>query len=343
MDKKEIQNITSIGIFLVLITLSFFVLKELLISILAGVILGFVFLPLYNFIQKKLKNKTLSAIIVCAIFLGGLIIPIWFLTPVVLNQSISVFISSQNIDFVSPLKSVFPGAFSSPEVTSEIARVMHSFVTNLTSGAMNAISNLLLQFPVIFLNLLVTFFIFFYVLRDNQEFVNYIKSVLPFKKEIETKIFKSSKDITSSIIYGQVIVGILQGLLVGIGFFIFGVPNALFFTILSVIAGIFPVIGATVIWIPLVLYLFLKGEFVSVIGITVFGILGSFFENSVKPIMIYKKTNVHPGIILLGMIGGIYFLGFLGFILGPLILAYLLIIIEIYRDKKVPGIFIQNV
>ena len=341
MEKKEIQKITAIGILLVLITLSFFILKDLLVSILAGIILGFIFLPLYDFFQKKLKNKNLSAFLVCAILIIGLVLPIWFLTPVVLNQSIGVFISSQNINFISPLKSIFPGIFSSPEIASDVGRVMQGFVTNLTSGAMNAISGLLLEFPVILLNLLVTFFIFFYVLRDNHEFIDYIKSVLPFPKEVEDKIFKSSKDITSSIIYGQIIVGILQGLLVGIGFFIFGVPNALFFTLLAVIAGILPVIGATIVWIPLIIYLFLQGEFVSVIGIAAFGIVGSFFENSIKPIMVYKRTNLHPGIILLGMIGGIYFLGFLGFIIGPLILAYLLIILEIYRDKKVPGIFIQ--
>ncbi|PIO00979.1 hypothetical protein COT60_02910, partial [Candidatus Pacearchaeota archaeon CG09_land_8_20_14_0_10_30_9] len=61
-----------------------------------------------------------------------------------------------------------------------------------------------------------------------------------------------------------------------------------------------------------------------------------------KPLIIYKRTNVHPVVILLGMIGGVYFLGFIGFILGPLILAYLLIVLEVYRDKKTPGIFLQN-
>jgi len=342
MEKKELQNFVGVGAILVLLVLSFLVLKGLIVSILAGILLGFVFLPLYNYLCKKIKNKNLTAGLVCIILIFVLIIPAWFLTPVVLNQSIQVFISSQQIDFVSPIKSIFPGIISSPEVSGELTRVLQSFVTNLTSGAMNAISNLLLEFPTIFLNLLVTFFIFFYVLRDNKEFVDYIQSVLPFSKEIEKRIFKSTKEITFSIIYGQIIVGILQGILVGIGFFIFGVPNALFFTLLAVIAGILPIIGATVVWIPLVIYLFLNGQFVPGVGITVFGLLGSFFENSLKPIMIYKKTNVHPGIILLGMIGGIYFIGFLGFILGPLILAYLLIILELYRDKKVPGIFIQN-
>jgi len=342
MEKKEIQNITSIGIVLIFITLSFFVLKGVLISILAGVLLGFIFLPLYNFFQKKIKNKNFSASLVCVILIAGIILPLWFSIPIVLKQSIEVFISSQNIDFVSPLKSIFPGIFSSPDVASEIGMVIHSFVTNITSGAMNAVSALLLQLPLILLNLLVTFFIFFYVLRDNNEFVSYIKSVLPFSKELETKIFKSSKDITFSIIYGQMIVGLLQGIIVGIGFFIFGVPNALFFTILAIIAGILPIIGATVVWIPLAIYLFLQGQFVAVLGLIVFGLIGSFFENSVKPLIIYKRTNVHPVVILLGMIGGVYFLGFIGFILGPLILAYLLIVLEVYRDKKTPGIFLQN-
>ena len=86
---------------------------------------------------------------------------------------------------------------------------------------------------------------------------------------------------------------------------------------------------------------FVKGTFVSATGVILFGILASFFENAIKPAFIAKRTNVHSAVILLGMFGGLFFLGILGVIIGPLILAYLLIILEIYRDKKGPGLFVQ--
>ncbi len=342
MKRKDLQKGTSIGVIVILIVLSFLVLKEIIVSILAGVILGFIFLPLYEFFQRKFNNKNLSASLVCGIFIIGLVIPLWFLTPLILNQSIQVFISSQQIDFVSPVKSIFPSLFSSPEIASELGRVIRSFVTNLTSGAMNAISSILLDFPTIFLHLLVTFFIFFYVLRDNKEFVEYIQSILPFSESVEKRLFKSSKEITSSILYGQIVVGILQGAFAGLSFFLFGVPNALFLTLVAAITGILPVVGTSLVWIPVAIYVFLDGSLFSALGIIAFGLLASFFENSIKPTIVSRRTNVHPGIILIGMIGGIFFLGLLGVIIGPLILSYLLIVLELYRDKKVSGIFLQD-
>ncbi len=339
--EKGVQKIVAIVLTGVLFVLSFFVLSPIMISLLSGVILGFAFLPIYEFIQKKVKNKNLAASIVCAIIVLLIIVPLWFLTPVLLKQSVQIFTSTQNMDFVTPLKSIFPSAFVSPDVSLELTNAIHSLVTNLTHSAVSAISDILLSFPTLFLQLLVVLFIFFFVLRDNSELVSYIQSVLPFSKDIEKKIFNSSKDITFSIIYGQILIGIIQGILTGLGFYLLGIPNALFLGVLATILGVIPLIGPALIWVPVAIFSLLNGSIWTTLGVIFIGIVNLLFENSVKPMIISKRTNVHPGVILLGMVGGVFFFGIVGFIIGPLILAYLLIIIEIYRDKKVPGIFIQ--
>ena len=177
------------------------------------------------------------------------------------------------------------------------------------------------------------------MLRDKDNLVSYIKSLLPFSKDVERRLFESSKEITFSVIYGQVIVGILQGITVGIGFFIFGVPNALVLTLLASLAGIFPVIGTTIIWAPVVIYLFVAGNTLPAFGVIIFGILSAFLDNLVRPIIVARRTKMHSALVLVGMIGGLFLFGIMGFILGPLILAYLLIILEVYRNKRTPGIF----
>ena len=207
---------------------------------------------------------------------------------------------------------------------------------------MNIFSKFVLDFPTLFLQFLITVFTFFFVLRDGDKLVDYIQSVLPFPKEVEKKLFKSSKDITFSVLYGQVVLGVLQGLIVGIAFFAFGVPNALLFTLLACLAGIFPIIGTTIVWLPVAIYLIVSGEIVATIGVVVFGVLSSILENVIKPVFISKRTNLHSAIILIGMVGGLFMFGILGVVLGPLILAYLLIILEIFRDKRIPGVFIKK-
>ncbi len=342
MDKEYWRRIISTVILLILVILSFFLLKPILSSIIIGIILAFLFRPLYQKINKKINSKNLAATLVSIILVLLILIPLWFLTPIVINQSIQIFISSQNIDFVTPLKNFFPSIFSSEIFSNQIGLTIQEFVTKTTSSIMTGLADLVSNFPTLFLKTLVILFTFFFILRDNDKFIEYIQSVLPFSKDIEKRLFKSSRDITSSILYGQVIIGVLQGIFVGLGFFIFGVNNALFLTLAACLAGIFPIIGTTIIWVPVVIFLFVGGSPISALGIIFFGLISIFLENVVKPNFVSKRTNVHSSIILLGMVGGLFMFGFLGFILGPLILAYLLIILEIYRDKKAPNILIHS-
>lgn len=341
MDRNYMRNISYLFILLILLVLSFLLLKPVLMSIITGIILASLFVPLYRRINKKIKSRDLSASIIMVVLLLLIILPLWFLTPVLLDQSIKIYSAVQDIDFVTPLKTIFPSIFQTEQFSNEIGSVIFSFVTKITNSSTNMISKLILNFPTLFLQLIVVFFTFFFVVRDNEKLISYIQSILPFNKEVETKLFKSTKDITFSILYGQVVIGILQGIFAGISFYLFGVDNALFLTLLACMAGIFPIIGTSVVWIPVAAFLIIGGGVVPALGVTAFGLLSAFFENAVKPAFVSKRTNVHSAVILIGMVGGLFMFGILGFIIGPLILAYLLIVLEIFRDKRTPGFFIQ--
>jgi len=341
MDDKPYTRITSGIILLVLIVLAFFLIKPFLLSMILAFILAFIFRPLYMRLNKKVKSKGLSATIICIFLLILIVIPVWFLTPILVNQSIQIFVASQDLDLVTPLKQLLPQLFETEVVSSSITTALYSFITKITNSTMNAFSNLLLNFPTLFLQFLVVLFVFFFSLKDGEALVDYIKSLLPFSKEIEKRLFKSTNDITYSVLYGQVVLGVLQGLLVGVGLFLFGVDNALFLTLLACLAGILPIIGTAVIWIPVVIYLLISNQIGAFFGVLIFGLASTIFESIIKPAFVAKRTNVNSAIILIGMVGGIFFLGALGTVIGPLILAYLLIILDLYRDKKIPGAIIE--
>jgi predicted PurR-regulated permease PerM len=120
------------------------------------------------------------------------------------------------------------------------------------------------------------------------------------------------------------------------------VPNALFFTLLASLAGILPVIGTTLVWLPMAIYLLASGNTISAIGVTAFGLISSSIDNFLRPVIVSRKTKMHPAIVLVGMIGGLFFFGVLGFILGPLILAYLIILLEVYKNKRSSIVFIKE-
>jgi len=338
MDDIYFRRVITAVILGALIILSFFLLKPILLSVIMGFILAFAFTPVYNKLFKLIKSRNITSLLICILLIALIVLPLWFLTPILIDESIKLYLEVQKMDFVTPLKNIFPSLFASEEFSAEIGSILHSFISEAANSLMNSLSQLILNFPNIFLQFTIVFFTFFFVLKDKEKLISYVQSLLPFSKEIEKKLFESSKNITSSVIYGQIIIGILQGIIVGVGFLIFQVPNALLLTLFAAIAGVIPIIGPVIIWVPVVIYLFISGDTISAIGVSIFGILASTIDNFLRPLIVSKRTTLHPALIIVGMIGGFFLFGVLGFILGPLIIAYLLIVLEVYRDKRFPGI-----
>jgi predicted PurR-regulated permease PerM len=336
--KKAVPLITVLA----LIALAFFVVKPILMAIILGILLAFIFSPVYVFINKFLKRRNLSAFLICLILIVLIILPLWYLAPTIINQAIKFYLSAQQMDFVTPLTNFFPNFFQSDTFSNEVADAMRTFITNATDSLFDSLSNILVNIPNIILEMIVVFFTFFFVLRDGDKLVLYIKSLIPFSKDVEDKLVKSTKEITLSILYGQVIVGIIQGLIASIGFFIFKVPNAVLLMLFSAIAGIIPVFGNVIVWLPVSIYFLLAGNTLAALGVAAFGLISILIETLIKPVFISKFAKVNTSIILIGIIGGMMVFGLFGIILGPLILSYLVIILEVYRDKKTPEVFIQK-
>ena len=288
--------------------------------------------------NKKINSPNISSLLICTFLILLIAIPIWFLTPILLNQTFNLYVASQNLDIATPLNKIFPSIFGSNQFSSELVSLIRSLITNSANSLVNWASDLLTNFLTLSLQFLIVLFTLFYFLRDREKFTDYIKGLLPFSKEIERKFFTQTNEITTAILYGQVVIGLIQGLIVGLGFFIFGVPNALVLTIFACIAGVLPILGTTIIWLPVAIYFVIQGSIFGGLGVTFFGLFSNIFETFARPMWVSKKTSIHPAVVLIGMIGGIFIFGFLGFILGPLILAYLFIILDLYRSKNKEGV-----
>ncbi|MBW6442469.1 AI-2E family transporter [Patescibacteria group bacterium] len=334
-DKNYLGKAISALILVSLVIFSVFIIKPIALSIFMALVLVFIFAPIYNWLYKKTKRKTLSVIIVLALLIMIIALPIWFLTPILISEAIEIFRLTFQIDFVSTIQSISPKLFESSQFAEEVGSILSSFTSNLANNIVNSLAKIILNFPTILLNFLVILFTFFFVMREKENLLSYIRTILPFSKDVINKLFKHSSEITRSLLYGQVVVGILQGLILGIGLFIFGIPNALFLTAIAMIAGIIPIIGPFVIWVPLCIYLFVtQGFSLDFWGVLIFGNVASSIDNYLKPAIVSKSTKIHPAVIFISMIGGMFFFGILGILLGPLIISYLLIFLDIYRGKE---------
>jgi len=346
IDEKSFNKIASIVLIGVLVILSFLILRPILISSLFALILAFIFYPVYRRFYSLTKSKNLSAALICFILLAIIIVPVIFLIPLVVRQSFAIYSFIQGEDFLNPLNSVVEKIFASEEVSRNIIISLNNSTAYLTNYLLDKIAGILMNFPLIFLHILIILFVFFFGLRDGDKLVAYIQSLSPLSKESEKKIFEQFKDITHSVIYGQIVIGITQGILTGIALIIFGIPNAVVLTLVSILLGVLPIIGPSLVWIPVAIYLLAVGRGISAIILLFYGFfIASGIDSVLRPLIVGKKTKINSAVILVSMIGGLLVFGVLGLIIGPLVIAYLLLILETYRktkDKKYEEIFIHK-
>jgi len=200
---------------------------------------------------------------------------------------------------------------------------------------MNQFSDILTFLPTLLLQLFIGFFTIFFAIRDFDKFNNFLKRVSPFDKKTEKKLGLEFRNITNSIVFGQVLIGVIQGLCMGLGLLLLGFDNFLTLTVISIILGIIPVIGPVVLWLPLSLFLIVQGNITSGIILALYGgLFVSTIDNFLRPYLLSRSSNLPIYVSLIGTLGGLLFMGIIGLIIGPLILAYALIILEIYSQKK---------
>ncbi|MEM3112830.1 MAG: AI-2E family transporter, partial [Candidatus Pacearchaeota archaeon] len=183
------------------------------------------------------------------------------------------------------------------------------------------------------LKLFVVLVVFFYGLRDGDKLLEILRESLPFSRSTTNRFIEKSKKVTFSVIYGRIIVGILTGIIAGIGFYISGIKSSLLLSVLVIIASILPAVGVWLVWIPASLGLMLTDKFLNGLFLFIYcGIVVTLFENILQSVFISKSSEVPVSLTLIGIIGGILVFGIFGVILGPLIIAYLSVLFEIYKE-----------
>jgi predicted PurR-regulated permease PerM len=181
---------------------------------------------------------------------------------------------------------------------------------------------------------------FYFLLVDGRRVIRWLWSVSPLQAEKTEELLREFHDVASGSIIGTVASAVIQGVLAGIGFAIFGVPHAFFFGLLTAIASFIPVIGTAIVWVPAVGLLALSGHSGAAIGLTAWcavGVVG--VEHIGKPLLLRATSGgeMHTGLMFLALLGGLEAFGLLGVILGPLIVSFFISLMRmIERDASRP-------
>src|SRR3989338_4734825 len=123
MDDEYLRRIMSTAVLVVIALLLFLVVKPIVLPLVFGIILVVIFAPMQDWLVRIVKSKTLSASIICVFLVFIIVIPFWFLTPILVQQSFNIYQLSQHIDIITPLKELFPSFFSSGDFSNEVSSV----------------------------------------------------------------------------------------------------------------------------------------------------------------------------------------------------------------------------
>ncbi|MBU3923729.1 MAG: AI-2E family transporter [Nanoarchaeota archaeon] len=329
--KKGIVATIIAGIFI----LTFFILKPIIIAIVFGLLFAYIFNPVYKKIKSLVKNKNLSAFLLLLLLVLIIAIPIAYLVPIIVNQAFETYVLLQNFNFTEVLSKYLQG-----DMLSSVARNLDNIIGKFFSTFLNQFTSMLVNLPSLLLQFAVFLFTFYFAIRDSDELKKYISSLSPFSKSTEDKFSKEFRGITNAIIFGQVFIGILQGLVLGAGLFFLGVPKAIILTFIASVVSMIPVLGSWMVWLPVSLILLATGQVFSGIFLFLYGALFvSTIDNLFRPYILSRQSNLPVALSVIGTIGGLYFFGISGLILGPLVLAYVLIIIEFYQKGKLKELF----
>lgn len=320
------------GIFI----LTFFILKPIIISIAFGILFAYIFNPVYRAIKKRIPGKNIPAFLLLIGIAIVIVIPIVYLIPTIIKQAFEMYDFVQKFNFYE-LVSVF---VQNTDTASTIAIQLEKIVSQAFSAFIGQFKNILLNLPSFLLQFAVFLFTFYFTTRDSEELKKYLSDLSPFSITTEKKFMKELRGITNAIVYGQVFIGIIQGLAIGAGLFFLGVPNAIVLTFIACVVSIIPVLGSWLVWLPVGIFLIATGQTFSGIFLLIYGALFvSTIDNIFRPIILSKQSNLPVALSVIGTIGGLYFFGILGLVLGPLVLAYTLIIIEFYKEGKLKELF----
>ena len=204
-----------------------------------------------------------------------------------------------------------------------IGTVSHFLIGSLSTATKGAVNFLFMTFALLYT--------MFFFLMDGDKLLYKILYYLPMHDQDEQRMLEKFTSVTRATLKGTAVIGVLQGTLAGMAFWVVGIPSAVFWGTIMAVLSIIPGIGTALVWVPAVIILAAGGNYLKAVGLCLFCalVVGSI-DNLLRPILVGKDTQMHELMIFFGTLGGIIMFGIMGMIIGPIVAALFVTIWEIY-------------
>ncbi len=355
MDRETVNKFVILLLVLFISAIFLSMIRSFIMAILMAGIFSALAHPLYRRLERAFGGRrSLASFITLLLIVFLILFPLALLLGVVTAQAIKV---GQSVTPWVQKQISEPGAFSDLLSSipfyeqiepykdliwgkaGELVGTISSYLINSLSSATIGTVNFL------FMSFILLYSMFFF-LMDGDKLLAKILYYLPLQDQDERRMLEKFTSVTRATLKGTAVIGVLQGGLAGLAFWVVGIQSAVFWGTIMTVLSIIPGIGTALVWGPAAIILAVSGHYVKAIGLTVFCVIvvGSL-DNFLRPRLVGKDTQMHELLILFGTLGGIALFGVLGIIIGPIVSALFVTVWEIYgavfRDilPEVGGVF----
>ena len=319
-----------LGIIALFSALAFVIVLPFVEYVVLAALLAYVLNPLHRRLASRLGEITAAiSLIVGTLFV--IVVPLLYVISVFIADLRAIARGESGLDAAE----IEARILESTGVEIDVAEVLTSGAQQIFEVLFDGVGGVVAGTLKISMGLAVMVFLLYYLLLEGEAFVEWFSDLVPLPAHVIDRLLSKLDAVTWGVVIGHISVAVAQALLAGIGLWAAGVPDDAFWTFIMVILSLLPLIGAFMVWGPAAVYLAVvagdvgNGLLLALYGLTVV----SLFDNYARPIVIDRRAHINPGVLLLGVVGGIYAVGFTGVFVGPIVIGVLVAAMETYRTE----------
>ena len=343
-DEKKLSRWFFIAALILTTILFFRMVRAFLVPIALAAVFATLFDPLYQgFLRAFRGRRSLAAFFCCLILFLGLILPLYGVGHLMTLEAIHFYQSVEDdvakivhggdADLIARIKRVpvlsrlpledFNWKENLQNAANNIARFMAAVINRTSRGT--------LEFVVL---LFITLFTMFYFFRDGGIMVRKLRSLVPLDREYKNALIARFTSVARATVKGTLLIALVQGTLSGLTLWIFGVGSPFLWGVVATLFSIIPLVGAWLILYPAAIIQAIQGNYAQAIGIAVVTLVVIVnVDNLLRPRLVGQETGMHDLMVFFSTLGGIGLFGASGFILGPMVAALFLALLDIYSRE----------
>jgi predicted PurR-regulated permease PerM len=289
-------------------------------------VLYVVFAPVHAWLRKHVGPQG-AATLVVVLVVFVIVVPGVSFAGLVVNQAQQIGGGVLQNPLLGRLSALRIGTV---DVGAELANLGGKIVSWIGSSAFGLIGTA----TRLALNLTISLFGLFYLLLRPGETWTAVQPYIPFSPKNTEKLRARFRDVTTSTIIGTGLTAAIQGALLSLAFWVIGLPDAVFWGVVTMVFAILPLVGSGLVWGPAAIILLLDHRYTAAVGLALWGVLvvGNV-EFAIRPMVFRRWAHIHPLITLVGALAGLPYFGLLGLLIGPLALSYFFELLKMYREE----------